>query len=49
LSDTWADPQRQDIPVAWRNLDFDGLEKTVEAHTHDVVKQLKDARHQRFL
>lgn len=43
LSDTWADPQHQDIPVAWRNLDFDGLEKQVEAHTYDVVKQLKDA------
>jgi arabinogalactan endo-1,4-beta-galactosidase len=43
LSDTWADPQHQDIPVAWTNLDFAGLEKEVEAHTHDVVKQLKDA------
>jgi arabinogalactan endo-1,4-beta-galactosidase len=43
LSDTWADPQHQDIPVAWRNLDFEGLEKEVEAHTREVVKQLKDA------
>jgi arabinogalactan endo-1,4-beta-galactosidase len=43
LSDTWADPQHQDIPVAWRNLAFDGVEKEVETHTHNVVKQLKDA------
>jgi len=43
LSDTWADPQHQEIPVAWTNLDFDGLEKQVEAYTHDVIKQLKDA------
>ncbi len=43
LSDTWADPQHQLIPLAWTNLDFDGLEKQVELHCHDVVKQLKDA------
>lgn len=43
LSDTWADPQHQEIPAAWTNLDFDGLEKQVEACTYDTVKQLKDA------
>lgn len=43
LSDTWADPQHQDIPVAWRGLDFDSLEKEVESYTHDTIKQLKDA------
>jgi arabinogalactan endo-1,4-beta-galactosidase len=43
LSDTWADPQHQDIPVAWRDLNFDGLEKQVEIYTHDTIKQLKDA------
>jgi arabinogalactan endo-1,4-beta-galactosidase len=43
LSDGWADPQHQPIPAAWTNLDFEGLEKQVEAHTYDVVKQLKDA------
>jgi arabinogalactan endo-1,4-beta-galactosidase len=43
LSDTWADPGHQLIPATWTNLDFDGLEKQVEAHTYDVVKQLKDA------
>ena len=43
LSDTWADPQHQEIPTAWTNLDFDGLEKQVETYTHDTLKQLKDA------
>jgi arabinogalactan endo-1,4-beta-galactosidase len=43
LSDTWADPQHQLIPRAWTNLDFDGLEKQVEAYTYDTVKRLKDA------
>lgn len=43
LSDTWADPQHQLIPLAWTNLDFEGLEKQVEVYTHDTVKQLKDA------
>ena len=43
LSDTWADPQHQEIPVAWRGLDFEGLEKQVESYTYDTIKRLKDA------
>ena len=43
LSDTWADPQHQEIPVAWRGLGFEDLEKQVEAYTYDVVRRLKDA------
>lgn len=43
LSDTWADPQHQEIPVAWRNLDFDGLEKQVERYTYETIKAFKDA------
>jgi arabinogalactan endo-1,4-beta-galactosidase len=43
LSDTWADPQHQEIPVAWRGLDFEGLERQVEAYTYDTVKRLKEA------
>ena len=43
LSDTWADPQHQEIPVAWRGMGIDDLEKQVEAHTYNVVKRLKDA------
>jgi arabinogalactan endo-1,4-beta-galactosidase len=43
LSDTWADPQHQEIPVAWRALDFDQLEQRVESYSYDTVKRLKDA------
>jgi arabinogalactan endo-1,4-beta-galactosidase len=43
LSDTWADPQHQEIPVAWRGLDFDQLERRVESYCYDTVKRLKDA------
>ena len=43
LSDTWADPQHQEIPTAWAKLDFPALEKQVEAYTFDAIKQLKDA------
>ncbi len=42
-SDTWADPQHQEIPVAWRNLDVAGLENQVEAYSKDVITQLKAA------
>ncbi len=42
-SDTWADPQHQEIPVAWRMLPFDSLERTVETYSRDVTRQLKDA------
>lgn len=43
FSDTWADPGHQEIPVAWRNLDFNGLEGAWEAHGSNVVRKLKEA------
>jgi arabinogalactan endo-1,4-beta-galactosidase len=42
-SDWWADPQKQNKPAAWANLDFDALEKQTETYTAEVVKTLKDA------
>ncbi len=42
-SDTWADPQHQEIPVAWRGLSFDSLEKEVEAYSRNTIRALKDA------
>ena len=42
-SDTWADPQHQEIPVAWRGVSFDSLSSLVESYTRDVIKALKDA------
>ncbi|HEX3730805.1 MAG TPA: glycosyl hydrolase 53 family protein [Opitutaceae bacterium] len=43
FSDTWADPQHQDIPVAWRGLDIDELARAWEAHAYETVKRLKEA------
>jgi arabinogalactan endo-1,4-beta-galactosidase len=42
-SDTWADPQHQEIPAAWTNLDLDGLETQWEAYSSNVIRQFKDA------
>jgi arabinogalactan endo-1,4-beta-galactosidase len=42
-SDTWADPQHQETPVAWRSLDVEGLEKQVEEYSKDVITQLREA------
>jgi arabinogalactan endo-1,4-beta-galactosidase len=42
-SDTWADPQHQETPAAWRNLDVAGLEKQVEEYSKDIITQLKNA------
>ena len=42
-SDTWADPQHQEIPVAWRGLPFDSLLRRVEDYSRETVRALKDA------
>ena len=42
-SDTWADPAKQFKPAAWKDLDFDALEKRVHDYTADVLKHLADA------
>ena len=42
-SDTWADPQHQEIPVAWRDLDAAAMEMKIEAYSRDVIAQLKAA------
>lgn len=43
FSDTWADPQHQEIPVAWRELDGTGLERAWEAHAREVMQRLREA------
>lgn len=42
-SDTWADPQHQEIPVAWRGLSFDSLVQQVEIYSRNTIKALRDA------
>ncbi|MBP8948296.1 MAG: arabinogalactan endo-1,4-beta-galactosidase [Candidatus Promineofilum sp.] len=39
-SDNWADPGKQIKPVAWADLDFEGLKAAVYDHTFDVCSAL---------
>lgn len=41
-SDTWADPQRQDMPELWSKLDFATLTDSVYTYTKNVMQALKD-------
>ncbi len=40
-SDYWADPQQQNIPLAWKNLDFAALKDSVQTYTTHVLLALK--------
>jgi len=40
-SDTWADPQHQIKPAAWKDLGFADLQKQVEKYTTDVIEDLQ--------
>ena len=42
-SDTWADPQKQFKPAAWRGQDFTQLKQTVFTYSKEVIQALKDA------
>jgi len=42
-SDTWADPQHQEIPLVWPNMSFDSLEQQVERYSRETIRALKDA------
>jgi arabinogalactan endo-1,4-beta-galactosidase len=41
-SDNWADPGKQNKPAAWKDYDFDQLQKAVYEHTFDICKSLVD-------
>lgn len=41
-SDSWADPSKQNKPVAWEELSFDELKTAVATHTMDVLNALKN-------
>ena len=40
-SDYWADPQQQNKPFAWANLDYETLKDSVTAYTTKVLLSLK--------
>ncbi|HEV8286165.1 MAG TPA: beta-galactosidase GalA [Chitinophagaceae bacterium] len=42
-SDTWADPQKQFKPAAWRGQNFTQLSQTVFTYNKEVIQELKNA------
>lgn len=42
-SDWWADPGKQNIPAAWKNLDYEGMKKAVAEHTRNTLIPIRDA------
>jgi len=40
-SDTWADPQRQNVPAVWSKLDFNTLKDSLYQYTKTVIQTLK--------
>jgi arabinogalactan endo-1,4-beta-galactosidase len=43
LSDTWADPGHQELPVAWQGLSFDDLKRAVSHHINETLTALQAA------
>jgi len=41
-SDYWADPQQQNKPLAWKDLDFNLLKDSLKAYTKRVLIALRD-------
>ena len=42
-SDFWADPGKQMVPKAWKDLDIDAKAEALEAYTRESLQKLKDA------
>ena len=42
-SDFWADPGKQMVPKAWRNMDIEAKTEAVYQFTRDCLQQLRDA------
>lgn len=40
-SDTWADPEHQGVPAAWRNFGLKALAQAVEKHTRDSLRAMQ--------
>lgn len=41
-SDWWADPGKQNIPEAWKNMDIEQMCVALAAHTSETLRLLKD-------
>lgn len=43
FSDTWADPGHQEMPEAWKNLEFEDLKMALADHVKETLSALVDA------
>lgn len=41
-SDSWADPQKQPVPSAWKTYSVDQMVQAISKHTEEVLEYLKD-------
>lgn len=41
-SDFWADPQKQNIPKAWKNMNYEEMKVALANHTCEVMRMLKE-------
>ena len=42
-SDWWADPGQQNIPAAWKELNYEQMKQALADHTRDVLQAIKQA------
>ena len=42
-SDHWADPGKQPIPAAWKDMDYPQMKEALAAHTRETLQLLKNA------
>jgi len=42
-SDWWADPGQQNIPAAWKEMDYEHMKQALADHTREVLQAIKDA------
>ena len=42
-SDWWADPGQQNIPAAWKDMDYEQMKRALADHTRDVLTALRKA------
>jgi arabinogalactan endo-1,4-beta-galactosidase len=41
-SDWWADPNKQNIPAAWKGMNIEEMKKALSDHTRETLQLLKD-------
>ena len=41
-SDWWADPGKQNIPAAWKDMDYEQMKLALAQHTRETLQLLKD-------